>query len=170
MKRYELIQQVLVRLGDAGSGHHGHKGVPGRRGGSAPGHGSAAQIAVKVGANLPAAHLARVSEVSFDKQQKMGGHTEGAEISIRPDANARVFAHEVGHVILNISPDSASIVQDLMRTPLFKAIAKSKLASRYHYDAETIAKETFAEYYSRHYIEGVQVPSWIMGIFTRKET
>lgn len=34
MKRWKIIEQIL--LGGPGSGHHGHKGVPGKRGGSAP--------------------------------------------------------------------------------------------------------------------------------------
>lgn len=37
MKRHEIIRQILVRLGGPGSGHHGHKGRPGQRGGSSPG-------------------------------------------------------------------------------------------------------------------------------------
>lgn len=36
MKKHEIIQQALSKLGGPGSGHHGHKGIPGHRGGSAP--------------------------------------------------------------------------------------------------------------------------------------
>ena len=34
MKKHELIEKVL-KLGGPGSGHHGHTGIPGHRGGSA---------------------------------------------------------------------------------------------------------------------------------------
>ena len=36
MKTHEIIKRALAKLGGAGSGHHGHKGIPGHRGGSAP--------------------------------------------------------------------------------------------------------------------------------------
>lgn len=39
VKKHEIIQTILVRLGGPGSGHHGHAGVPGKRGGSAPSKG-----------------------------------------------------------------------------------------------------------------------------------
>lgn len=37
MKKHEIIEHILVKLGGPGSGHHGHAGVPGKRGGSMPG-------------------------------------------------------------------------------------------------------------------------------------
>ena len=38
MKRWQIIENVL-KFGGEHSGHHGHKGVPGQRGGSAPSSG-----------------------------------------------------------------------------------------------------------------------------------
>jgi len=36
MKRLTLLEEWYKKLGSEYSGHHGHKGVPGQRGGSAP--------------------------------------------------------------------------------------------------------------------------------------
>lgn len=35
MKKHEIIQDALTKFGSAKSGHYGHKGIPGHRGGSA---------------------------------------------------------------------------------------------------------------------------------------
>lgn len=173
---FKETQEALIKMGGPKSGHYGHRGRKGKRGGSAPSKGTnksnAFDTAKKVGIVLPSSHLEKVTKVVVNPQMKdRMGHAKGTVIEIRSalesDYDARVFGHEVGHVLLNTAPNPKRIVARLYNTPLFKAFARNEvIAKHYHYDAETIAKETFAEYYSRHFMGvGTPIPPWVLNLF-----
>ncbi len=113
-------------LGGPGSGHRGHKGVPGRRGGSAPGKGLYASLATQeswgglspykketwheMSSAIPDQHVEDV-KIEFDRTASDWLNQRGWEgayisegegkIRISPDATSNTLAHETGHHVFH---------------------------------------------------------------------
>lgn len=106
MKRHEIIERALTKLGGHGSGHHGHKGRPGQRGGSAPGMGglspsvsAAVRDCIQFGTST-----GRELGLYLDKDGQIVGRVEGEPGLVPGDAppNATISMHN--HPITEAGP------------------------------------------------------------------
>ena len=100
---------------------------------------------------IPKEHLSGVNEIAVENQEEgKGGYFLKDKISLMPEYDARVLAHEIGHNVFRNLPNKSEVAGAMLKSPLFKALNKSNLAEKYNYDPERFAKEVFAEYYAAY--------------------
>lgn len=121
VRMHEMCHRLFVRKGGPGSGHHGHKGIPGQRGGSVPRGGGVGGVTVDLSrsdkstveyllSSISSSHIARLEHVTNEPPADYPGWKLPADRSPTGKEEEALGAYNPGTGTIHLNPNNRATV------------------------------------------------------------